>query len=370
MTLSIIIFVGALLAFANGANDNFKGVATLLGSGTTSFRKALHFGTLSTALGSITALFLAKGLLAAFSGKGLVPAEIVTDPAFAGATALAAGSTVLLAARFGLPVSTTHALIGALVGAGLLSSPVGIETGNLAQGLLLPLLSSPFLAFLLANTLYPLFRWARKGLGVTQESRPSFQRPIMPRLQGSTDGPQTMQAVGVGSAEGTGITVQYHGQVLGLRASHVLNVAHFASAGAVSFARGLNDTPKIAALLLVGNVISPSIAIVGVGVAIAAGGLIASKRVANTLSNRVTSMNSGQGFTANLVTSLLVIVASRFGLPVSTTHVSCGALFGIGATTGGAHWKTIRGIVLAWIITLPMAAALGAAFVMALRQVI
>jgi len=74
-------------------------------------------------------------------------------------------------------------------------------------------------------------------------------------------------------------------------------------------------------------------------------------------------MSPGQGFTANALTSLLVIGASALGLPVSTTHVSCGALFGIGTVTRQAHWRTIRHILLAWVVTLPMAAALGALFV-------
>ena len=72
-------------------------------------------------------------------------------------------------------------------------------------------------------------------------------------------------------------------------------------------------------------------------------------------------MNDGQGFSGNLVTALLVLVASRFGLPVSTTHVSVGSLFGIGAATGAGRKRAIAGILAAWLITLPVAAALAAA---------
>jgi PiT family inorganic phosphate transporter len=78
-------------------------------------------------------------------------------------------------------------------------------------------------------------------------------------------------------------------------------------------------------------------------------------------------MNHGQGFTANLMTSLIVVGASRFGMPVSTTHVSCGALFGIGAVTGQARWATIGKILAAWVTTLPLGAALGAASYLSLR---
>jgi len=157
--------------------------------------------------------------------------------------------------------------------------------------------------------------------------------------------------------------IRYRGSVLGVSARSVLDVAHYASAGAVSFARGLNDTPKIAALLLVGGSVSPTAAIFGVGAAMALGGLLGARRVAHTMSHRVTEMGPGQGFTANLVTSVLVIGASRLGMPVSTTHVSCGSLFGIGAVTNQAYWSTIARILLAWLITLPAAALLGAGFV-------
>jgi PiT family inorganic phosphate transporter len=98
-----------------------------------------------------------------------------------------------------------------------------------------------------------------------------------------------------------------------------------------------------------------------IAVAMAGGGLLQAKSVARTMSERITTMNPGQGFTANLITAGLVIGASRYGLPVSTTHVSCGALFGIGTVTGEARWRTIGGILLAWITTLPLAALLGAA---------
>lgn len=92
----------------------------------------------------------------------------------------------------------------------------------------------------------------------------------------------------------------------------------------------------------------------------AVGGLLASRRVAGTMSHGITPMNEGQAFTANLAPAALVLVASRFGLPVSTTHVSVGALFGIGVVRGGARWRTVGAILASWLATLPLAAALAA----------
>ena len=96
-----------------------------------------------------------------------------------------------------------------------------------------------------------------------------------------------------------------------------------------------------------------------VAATIAIGGLLSARRVAETMSHKITAMNHGQGFTANLTTAILVVLASLFGLPVSTTHVSVGSLFGIGLTTGKANPRAISAIVLSWLITLPCAAILG-----------
>jgi PiT family inorganic phosphate transporter len=80
-------------------------------------------------------------------------------------------------------------------------------------------------------------------------------------------------------------------------------------------------------------------------------------------------MEPDQGFLANLVTSFLVIFASKWGMPVSTTHVSCGSLFGIGAVNGGAQWGVIRNILLAWVLTLPFAGmSAGLIYVLLARQ--
>ena len=77
------------------------------------------------------------------------------------------------------------------------------------------------------------------------------------------------------------------------------------------------------------------------------------------MSFKITSINHGQGFAANVTTGVLVILASKYGLPVSTTHVSVGSLFGIGFTTGKPNVQVILGIVLSWVLTLPCAALLG-----------
>jgi PiT family inorganic phosphate transporter len=153
---------------------------------------------------------------------------------------------------------------------------------------------------------------------------------------------------------------RYRGRMLGLEAGPMLDGLHYLSGGAVGFARGLNDTPKIVALLLAAEAIQPSLGLALVAFVMAAGGILNARKVAETLSRKITRMNPGQGFTANLVTAFLVAGASRLGLPVSTTHVACGSLFGIGVVNRTAKWKMILTILLAWVTTLPIGALLAA----------
>jgi len=293
------------LAYANGANDNFKGVATLYGCGITDYKGALRWTTFTTLLGSFAAIFFAAVLLKSFSGKGLVPDSVVVLKSFSLSVALAAALTVMIATYCGCPISTTHALTGGLVGAGFLASSQGVHLEKLGSAFLLPLLISPFLAFIAATLLFAILK-----------------KILAPH-------------------------------------SIWIKRLHFLSSGTVCFARSLNDTPKIAAILLIGAEFSFPLAISLVAVAMALGGILHSRKIAETLSHRVTPMDEAQGLLANLTTGALVIGASKLGLPVSTTHVACGSLFGIGTYTQQADYKVIRGIILSWVMTLPVAAILG-----------
>ena len=89
--------------------------------------------------------------------------------------------------------------------------------------------------------------------------------------------------------------------------------------------------------------------------------------MAETVGHDITSMNHGQGFVANIVTAFIVFSASRVGVPVSTTHVSCGALFGIGASTRRGNPRVIGKVLAAWVITLPFAAAVAMTVALILR---
>lgn len=357
-TLLLGLTCVAALAYANGANDNFKGVATLFGSGVSDYRKALNWATAATFAGSIAALWLTAQLVAAFSGKLFVSAQTLALPGFGVAVCAACAMTVLLATRLGLPVSTTHALAGGLLGAAFVAPESLIDWSRAGKQIFLPLAVGPLVALAAAMALYPALSFARERLGITRQTCVCIGGEWVPQAGGTA----TLGGIRVVVESQSVCRERYGGSVVGVSAQALIDGLHYLSAGAVSFARGVNDTPKIVALTLLAL---PALgagggAFAAVGTAIAVGGLLGAQRVAETMSKKITAMNPGQGLSANLITSALVLAASPLGLPLSTTHVSCGALFGIGAVTRQARWKTIAGILAAWLITLPLAAALGA----------
>jgi inorganic phosphate transporter, PiT family len=365
MTLALLFLATCFVAYSNGANDNFKGVASLFGSRTCNYRTAISWATITTFAGSIMSIFLAQTLLRKFSGKGIVPDHFVGSEYFLLAVAIGAGLTVIIATLTGFPISTTHALTGAIVGCGLAAVGPRVNFSALGKGFVLPLLLSPVLAIVVAGILYIVFHALRVATGTTKEWCICVGKEERVVAMPQPSSVLALKAFGVGSAitlsvdENENCRERYGGSFLGLGSQQLMDAAHFLSAGTVSFARGLNDTPKIVALLLLWKALDVRWGFVMVAITMVIGGLLNARKVAETISKRITTMNHGQGFTANLTTAILVVLASVFGLPVSTTHVSVGALFGIGLTTRKANLRTINAIVLSWLITLPCAAIIG-----------
>ncbi|MBL4755804.1 MAG: anion permease [Flavobacteriales bacterium] len=372
MILIVLFIVACFLAYSNGANDNFKGVATLFGTGTTNYKRAIAWATITTFLGSVTALFLADALVQNFSGKGLVPDEWIQAPSFAISIALGAGMTVFLATRIGMPISTTHSLVGALFGSGFVAVGTAFNFAKLGSTFLVPLIVSPLMAAVISLVAYLLLKKLRTASGITKETRIGVRDEfkLIPQMS-NVEHSVAMEAVTqktINAAHEEVYGEVYQGRFMGVNAQKLLDFAHYASAGVVSFARGLNDTPKIAGLLIVINALDIKWGMVAVAVAMALGGILNARKVGETVSNKITAMNDGQGFTANLITGLLVTTASVHGMPVSTTHVSVGAIFGIGTANKKANVKVVRNILMSWLLTLPVAAICSAAVYWVLLQ--
>lgn len=326
---TIVFFMGVLLlSLANGANDNFKGMATLWGGGILSYRKALILANIATLAGGCAAFVLGAGLLSTFSGKGIVATEVLQSPQFVASFAIGAALTVICATWFKYPISTTHSILGSLAGAAFALPLAKPLYGVLVQKAFLPLLLSPLIAVGLTFLL-----WHLRCLVVERFA-----------VAGGGHG-RSMQAVAT-SPDGGG-----QGE-----SSFFERSGHIASGFTVCFARGVNDTPKIASIWLLGTTFNLSTFSIFVAIAclMVIGSLMFSFNVAKVMSKEITGMSEQQGFVGNFVTALLVLFASKLGLGVSTTHVSVGSLFGIGLVSGKAHWGKIQEILLSWVLTLPI----------------
>lgn len=350
--LLLLVLLTLGLAYANGANDVSKGIATLVGSGVTDYRRAVGWGTLWTVAGGVCAMLLTTGLVATFSGKGLLTGP-APGSAFLVAVACGAIGWLAIATRTGLPVSTTHALVGGLCGAGVAAGGLdGVVWATVGKKAALPLALSPLISLALMALLYPVIRLAFRrfeGYCVCLEHRPVVMAAtpsgamamVRPQLA-VTAAPECPPSV--------------------VSRVQVLDSMHWLTSGFTSFFRGLNDTPKVLALgvsALAMSGLGAGFGYLLVAAAMGAGSWLAGGRVTETLARGVTRMTPGEGFAANLVTSVLVASATTWGLPVSTTHVSTSAIIGIGLHGRSVRWKTVRDLLLAWVVTLPVAALLA-----------
>jgi PiT family inorganic phosphate transporter len=366
MELPVLTFTLILvLAFSNGANDVSKAIATLVGSGITTYRVGIAWGTLWTMAGAGIAAIVAAAMVKTFS-SGLLQPHVAIPSTLAPAILTGTILWVLFASKTGLPVSTTHALIGSLMGAGLLAfGSEGLIWSTVLKKITLPLLLSPFLALGLSWLVHPLIKsMASRWEGICVCIMPNHRALVTINAQGRTR--TLFQSGGIGIPVAA---VPSQCTRAGLSGPTVgLDSIHWLSSGLASLARGTNDAPKIAAMLLLGSSAAtwPSttthiMVFAGVAIAMGIGSYWGGHRVTEVLAEKVTKMNHQEGLSANLTTSSLVLLSGTLGLPVSTTHVSSSAIVGIGLLRGNTalRWATVRDMVLAWIVTVPVSAILA-----------
>ncbi|MCA1956995.1 MAG: inorganic phosphate transporter [Nitrospira sp.] len=361
----LAFFLVLALAYANGSNDVSKSVATLAGSGITEYNTAILWGTIWTVAGAATSAFIGGAMIRTFSG-GLVQPDTMFQPVAVLSILTGATAWVLFASCAGLPVSMTHALTGAIVGAGLTAlPPEALIWPAIAKNIALPLLLGPLLALAVSFLLYPAMRHvATRWEGSCLCVMPASRALVTIDAHGGTR--TLFQTTTFGRPVAA---VPSHCERAGLRGLVLgLDTAHWLSSGLASFARGMNDAPKIMAMLLLGSIsaagpgdASPLAWFGGVALAMGLGGYLSGLRVTTVLAERVTTMDHVEGLSANLTTSSLVLLSGIMGLPVSTTHVSGSAIIGIGFRKGirTIQWRTVHDMVFAWIITLPVSAGLA-----------
>jgi PiT family inorganic phosphate transporter len=355
----VTLGVVAVLAFANGANDVSKGIATLAGSGRTSYRTAIAWGSVWTLAGGLASLVIAVGFVKAFTSAIISP-EVLALATFPLAVSAGAAAWVVLASLTGLPVSTTHALTGAIVGVALVAGDVAsVRWWILLSSIAAPLALSPLVSAAIGYGAHAFAARLSPACVCVQ-----VEDPDEVNADGTATAARAARFVvytcACGAAERSPSTA-----VAGLRRFTPAAGLHWGASAALSFARGVNDNAKIAAVGAIGITALTAdirVAFAVVALAMTVGGLFAGMRVTRTLGERVVRMDQDTGLAASLVSAALVLAASFYTLPVSTTHVATGAIVGAGVRqgSGAVHWGRVGGLVSAWIVTLPVAGALAA----------
>jgi PiT family inorganic phosphate transporter len=372
--LVFVAVAGVLIAYFNGANDVSKGIATLVGSGLTNYRRAILWGTVCTGFGGLTGAVIANAMVQTF-GKGLLASTTVPTFAAALATILGASAWVAIATRTGMPVSTTHAIVGSLAGVAALAYGLhGIKWSALMGKIALPLLLSPVFALALTLIAIRVMRRLQRRFSsdadcacATVEFAPV---PVGIAMDGTAAGGLALPSLGIKVASKQECATDQT-TFLGINAHHL----HWFTSAATSFARGMNDAPKMVAIVLAAAMLHgdyhirpAAFALVSLGMV--TGSWLAGRRVTTVLAERITPMEHWEGFLANAVTAALVMPGAALGFPMSTTHVASGSIMGIGLQKKSEmNWRTVREMVSAWVITLPVAGLLGIAIYLVLRTV-
>ncbi|MDH5445113.1 MAG: inorganic phosphate transporter [Gammaproteobacteria bacterium] len=399
---------GLFMAWGIGANDVANAMGTSVGSGAITIKQAVIIAAIFEFAGA----FLAGGQVTKTIRKGIVDAELLSGTpellVFGMLAALlAAGIWLLVASRHGWPVSTTHSIVGAIVGFAAVGIGMDAVKWGKVGSIVMSWVISPAIAGIIS---YWLFRSVQKFILNTDDPLGNAKRyvPIYIFLAGFIMALVTMfkglKHVGLDLTTGQsyslavliGLIVMFIGiyfiRKLDIdpnadREFHFANVEKvFAvlmvvTACGMAFAHGSNDVanaigPVAAVISIVdsGGQISqksvlPAWVLLLGGGGIVAGLLMYGRRVIATVGKHITDLTPSRGFACELSAATTVVLASGTGLPISTTHTLVGAVLGVGLARGiGAlNMNVVRTIFLSWIVTLPAGAIMSILFFFTLK---
>ncbi len=402
----LTLAAGFLMAYGIGANDVANAMATSVGSKALKMRQAL----LIAAVFEFTGAFFAGSSVTSTIRKGIVP-----EAAFGSgdililamlAALLSAGLWLLVASWRGWPVSTTHSIVGAIVGVAIASAGVSSVEWNKVVEIMMSWVVSPLLAGSMA---FALGYFVRKRILESNEPLVQAKR-IVPYLVFLT----AFMVAGVMFLKGlkhVGLEISLVGSLGIAFVFAVISglVSHFkvakvnaddgdetkavervfvylmiVTACAMAFAHGSNDVANaigpVAAILGViasdGEIGSESIvstwALAVGALGIVVGLLTLGRHVMKRVGESITKLTPSRGFAAELAAASTVVTASVMGLPISTTHTLVGAVIGVGMTTlgvKGVTWSSVTTIVASWLVTLPIGAGLAALIFLILKAI-
>ena len=319
-----LILVALAFDFLNGLHDAANSIATVVATRLISPVKAVLFA----AFFNFAAYFLTIAIpelhaVAETIGKGLIDKELVTPGVIFGALVGAMFWNIVTWLK-GIPSSSSHALVGGLIGAGVAHAGVeGIQWTGLNKTLLAIVLS-PTIGMFLAMLVMLASSWALH-LATAANAERSF------------------------------------------RALHLVSSALY------STSHGLNDAQKTMGIITVllystgylqGDFEVPHWVAISCYIAIALGTMTGGWKIIETMGSRITKLSQHQGFSASIAGSAVVFTASTLGIPVSTTHTITGSIIGAGVArrASAVRWGIARNVVTAWLITIPASGAVGALF--------
>ena len=322
--LVLLIALAVLFDFINGFHDTANAIATVVSTRVLRPWVAIAMAAVLNFVGAMSGTEVARTVGSGIVG-GSVPLVAITA-ALAGAIAWN-----LLTWYFGIPSSSSHALIGSLLGAGIASLGIGSVHWNvLVEKVAMPLLLSPAVGFVFALL---LMRFLIRVFGSMSPSRVG---PIFRRTQ-------------------------------------------IVSAAFMAFSHGSNDAQKTMGIITLGLVsagILPTFHVptwvIGLSAAaMGAGTLAGGRRIIHTMGTRLAHLEPIHGFAAETAAATVIETASRFGFPLSTTHVISSSILGAGAARrlNAVRWEVVRTMVGAWVLTIPVTATLGFLTALAARAV-
>ncbi len=315
--LFIVVVLAVVFDYINGFHDTANAIATSVATRALRPQVAVGMAAAFNFIGAFAGTAVATTI-----GKGLVD-EQTTTQAIVAAALIGAIAWNLLTWWYALPSSSSHALIGGLLGATIIAAGTGaLRIEGIVDKVLIPMVTSPVVGFVGALSLMVLLAWVFRGA----------PRKPMARL---------------------------------FRRLQVL------SAGYMAFAHGSNDAQKTMGIITlalfaagaIGSIEVPTWVIIVSATALSLGTAVGGWRIMRTMGQRVAELEPVHGFAAETTAATVLVSTAHFGMPVSTTHVISSAIMGVGTSQGlrAVRWGIARDILVAWVLTIPAAGLMAAA---------
>ena len=408
--ISLAAVFGLFMAWGIGANDVANAMATSVGSKALTIKQAIIVAAIFEFLGAV----LAGGEVTATIRKGIVDAELIShEPRLLIygmlAALLAAGTWLLVASRNGWPVSTTHSIVGAIVGFAAVG--IGVDAvqwgavGKIVMSWVISPLTAGFIAYLIYLSVQRLILHHENPLAQAKRYVPvymffaAFTLTLVTILKGLkhvgldlTLQDSYFMAVAIASGVavvGALIIQRIKPNPKAEKSQHfytverVFGILMILTACGMAFAHGSND---------VANAIGPLAAVIGIAttgnvaaesalpiwvLVIGGGGIVIGlatygKRVIATVGKKITQLTPSRGFAAELAAATTIVIASGTGIPISTTHVLVGAVLGVGLARGieAIDLRVVARIMVSWVITIPAGAFLAIVFFYIFRAIL